>query len=228
MNNIKFINTNSVDGIYRPIPASENIPEWYKKTQSYVGGKRDIGYQGTVNSTIKKCQPVFDVLTAGYIISTYCDLYIKKNDNGEILYLTSQIENIQHHGIEQAPYHPNMNQHPYPKWINPWGIKTPPGYSVLIIPPVHGNNKYFTILEAIVDTDTYNSPVNFPFVLNDVNFEGIIPAGTPMAQVIPIKRESWSHQIINDKYDYEKTERLLTSKFYNRYKQLFWHRKEYK
>ena len=88
----------------------------------------------------------------------------------------------------------------------------------------------FTILDGIVDTDQYKAPVNFPFVLNDVKWEGIIPAGTPMAQVIPFKRESWEHKIGSDKerQEQEKITRKLKTLFFNSYKRQFWSRKEYK
>jgi hypothetical protein len=88
----------------------------------------------------------------------------------------------------------------------------------------------FTILEGVVDTDQYKAPVNFPFVLNDVKWEGIIPAGTPMAQVIPFKRESWEHKIGSDKerQEQEKINRKLKTLFFNSYKRQFWSRKEYK
>lgn len=212
---------------YRPRPASQFLPEWYKKTQSYLNNKKDIDYNLNITATIKKCIPVFDALTSGYIIPTPCDLMIKKNENGEQVYLSSQ-EPIQFHSIEQAPYHPFMNNQSYPKWTNPWGIKTPNGYSCLFIAPVHGGNKYFTIAEGIVDTDTYNAPVNFPFVINDTDFEGLIPAGTPMAQVIPFKRESWSAEYSFDSSQSDYSTKLLTSKFFNRYKNLFWQKKDYK
>ena len=32
--------------------------------------------------------------------------------------------------------------------------------------------------------------INFPFVWNEPNFKGIVPAGTPLMQVIPIKRDT--------------------------------------
>lgn len=220
----------SVSDHYFPKPSSEVLPEWYKKTDSYMGVKKDLGYDLTTNATIKKCVPVFDALTAGYIIPTYCDLWIKKTDNGQLVYLPSGDTSIHFHPIEQAPYHPSMNYHPYPKWLNPWGIKTPPGYSSLFLQPVHGGNNFFTILEGFVDTDTYNAPVNFPFVLNDTNFEGLIPAGTPMAQVIPVKRDEWLIKQGSEK-DIQNAlnNRIkLTSIFYNRYKTLFWNKKTYK
>jgi hypothetical protein len=123
-----------------------------------------------------------------------------------------------------------MNQHPYPKWINPWSIETPKGYSCLFIPPVHGGNEYFQIAEGIVDTDRYTSPVNFPFVLKDTEFTGLIPAGTPMVQIIPFKRDSWKQELgseINEKKSTETT-RLLSSQFYDRYKKMFWTSKSFK
>jgi hypothetical protein len=162
---------NFVSDDYFPKPASDILPTWYKKTDSYMGNKKNLDYNANVNATIKKCIPVFDILSAGYIISTYCDLWVKKTDNGQIIYLTSYPDVINFHGTEQAPYHPSMNMHQYPKWLNPWGIKTPAGYSSLFLPPVHGGNGFFTILEGFVDTDTYNAPVNFPFVLNDVKID---------------------------------------------------------
>lgn len=140
---------------------------------------------------------------------------------------------IQFHPHVQAPELPGKgNKHEsvsYPKWINPWSIKTPPGYSVLFTQPMHRESP-FTILDGIVDTDQYNAPVNFPFVLNNWGFEGLIPAGTPMAQVIPFKRDSWQMEIGTDTHreDQGKTTRLLRTRFFDSYKAQFRQPKEYK
>jgi hypothetical protein len=88
----------------------------------------------------------------------------------------------------------------------------------------------FTILPGVVDTDTYTATVNFPMVINDPNFEGLIPKGTPIAQVIPFKREGWQMEIGSEKELKEQnnvTQKLLTQ-FFDRYKSTFWSRKEYK
>jgi hypothetical protein len=227
---IIFTKIENVSDEYFPTPASKIIPEWYKKTYSYIGNKeKNIDVLGNRNQSIKKCIPVFDALISGYIITTYCDLWISKNENGETGYSTSSDLDIQFHAIEQAPYHPKMNNQPYPKWLNPWSIKTPSGYSCLFINPVHGGNTFFTIGEGVVDTDSYTAPVNFPFVINDPNFQGLIPAGTPMAQVIPFKRESWKIKAgsYKDKEEALKKASLLSSRFFDRYKNMFWHKKEY-
>lgn len=140
---------------------------------------------------------------------------------------------IHFHPVLQAPTHPGRNGlgdgMSYPKWINPWGIKTEPGYSVLFVQPMH-RESMFTILPGIVDTDTYTAPVNFPFILNDWNYEGFIPAGTPMAQVIPFKRESWQMEIGNQE-ELNKQQEVRTklhTKFFDGYKTMFWNKKEYR
>jgi len=229
---IVFSKTLNVSDAYFPQPSSIFLPDWYKKTSGHVGNNKTYINTEITGPTIKKCIPIFDALTAGYIIPTCCDLFISKNPDGTILYTPAPFgpEAISYHPIIQAPYHPAMNGNPYPKFTNPWGIATPKGYSCLFMPPVHEGNKYFKVLEGIVDTDKYHAPVNFPFVLNDVNFEGLIPAGTPMVQVVPFKRDYWTSKPGSEK-EIKKTSddvSLLNSRFLDRYKNLFWERKQYK
>jgi hypothetical protein len=229
---IIFINNSSYPASkeYFPKPASSHLPDWYKKTQSYVGDEKKVGINAQSTGTIKKCIPVFDALSAGYIITTCYDVLVKKNENNETVYIPSIDVPLQFHSTEQAPYHPFMNHHLFPKWLNPWGIKTPKGYSCLFVPPVHGGNQIFTVLEGIVDTDRYFGLINFPFVLNDVNFEGMIPAGTPIVQIIPIKRDEWRSSLGSEKdlKDLVESDTFIRTKFFDRYKTMFWDRKSYK
>jgi hypothetical protein len=113
--------------------------------------------------------------------------------------------------------------------INPWAIKTPPGYSVLFTQPFHRESS-FTILPGIVDTDTYSAAVNFPFVLNDINFEGLIPAGTPIAQAIPFLREDWQMSIgkQEDLVETNKITTRLRTRFFDSYKVQYRQTKEYR
>jgi hypothetical protein len=228
MKEIKFTNVFGLD-FFPPKPAVKEVPDWYKDTPEYVGdqGKKITG-DGSTPHTIKKCMPVLDAMTAGYILYTQVDVQVTQIDGLPYYHWAGQ-DAISFHPIEQAPLHPLRKEAPYPKWNNPYAITTPPGYSVLFTQPMH-KESVFTILEGIVDTDQYKSPVNFPFVLNDIKWEGIIPAGTPMAQVIPFKRESWEHKIGSNKERIEQN--LVTAKlktlFFNSYKRQFWSRKEYK
>lgn len=224
---IIFTNTAGVD-IEQPQPASKFVPDWYRNMESYVGNKKIPNGTGSTNVTIKRCMPVFDAIIAGYIITSPADVYVSIKD-GEQFFEWSSLKLISFHPIEQAPEHPSRKPYAYPKWNNPWSIKTPKGYSTLFVQPMH-RKSVFTILPGIVDTDTYTAPVNFPMVINDPNFEGLIPQGTPIAQVIPFKREGWQMEIgsIEELKEQHSITQKLQTKFFDRYKQMFWSRKEYK
>lgn len=259
-NFITFTNIFGMHDLCPPEPANKNIPDWYKNLESYIGGEKKPNGQAETTATIKRCMPVFDAITSGYIIKTPVDVYVSQkiaeysdgehfDKTGEDIFLSEEeivdrnlpktnpyyewpsFGILQFHPIEQAPTHPNRNNHQiaYPKWMNPWAIKTPPGYSVIFVQPWH-RESVFTILPGIVDTDQYESAVNFPFVLNDSSWEGLIPAGTPIAQVIPFKRESWEMNIGNreDIINHEKIATKLRTKFFDSYKNQFRSLKEYK
>jgi hypothetical protein len=224
---ITFTNTSGAD-LEQPKPASRLVPDWYKNTQSYTNGERKPGGDGNTTATIKRCVPVFDAISAGYIIESPADVFVSIKD-GQQWFEWSDFGLIQFHPIEQAPEHPDKKPFSYPKWINPWAITTPKGYSTLFVQPFH-RESVFTILPGIVDTDQYTAEVNFPFVINDPAFEGLIPKGIPIAQVIPFKRDSWTMEL-GDKKDLEaqvKVSKKLRSKFFDRYKSMFWTKKEYK
>lgn len=224
---IIFTNTSGAD-LELPKPSSKLIPDWYKSINSYISNERKPAGDGTTTATIKRCMPVFDAITAGYIIESPADIFVSIK-NEKQWFEWSDFGLISFHPIEQAPEHPNRKPFAYPKWNNPWSISTPKGYSTLFVQPFH-RESVFTILPGIVDTDQYTPPVNFPFVINDPSFEGLIPKGTPIAQVIPFKRESWDMSI-GSKKDLEaqaKISKKLQSKFFDRYKNMFWSKKEYR
>ena len=236
---ITFTDTAGVPEEFKPKPASAFVPDWYKNMESYMGGEKKPTGDGTTSGTVKRCMPVFDVVTGGYIITTYADVWVTQKpdplNEGKTVpwYEWPSFGPIQFHPITQAPTHPKRkdltDSGAYPKWINPWSIKTEPGYSVLFVQPFH-REAPFTILDGIVDTDTYTAPVNFPFVLNDWGFEGLISAGTPMAQVIPFKRESWTMEIGEQKdlIEQSKVTTRLRTRFFDSYKSQYRQPKEYK
>jgi hypothetical protein len=225
---IIFTNTSGVEGLEKPQPASKFIPEWYKGMESYIGGdKKPDGNAGT-SATVKRCMPVFDAIVAGYIITSPADVWVSIKD-GLQYFEWSTLGLIAFHPIEQAPDHPARNKHAYPKWINHWSIRTPKGYSTLFVQPLH-RDSVFTILPGIVDTDEYFAPVNFPMVINDPEFEGLIPKGTPIAQVIPVKRDDWNISFGSEKEYLEqaKVTQKLSTTFFDRYKNMFRQDKTYK
>jgi len=236
LESITFTNLTEISSVakeYYPKPAKFEIPKWYKETDNYYGnnGNKKVPIEGIAGATIKRCMPVFDAMTAGYIIYSHIDIYVTTNDEGQPHYQWPSSEPLGFHPISQAPSYPLNTGHKtaYPKWINPWSIKTPKGYSILCVQPFH-RESIITILPGVVDTDTYNFPINFPFVLNNISFEGLIPAGTPIVQVIPFKRTGWKMTFGTEKdlksLNFQYTS--LRSKFFDGYKTKFRQSKEYK
>jgi hypothetical protein len=232
---IVFTNYSKNQQIEKPKPASQIIPDWYKSMNSYINSDHPspvfLNDKVESNATIKKCMPVFDSLVSGYIISTPEDIWVYIDEEGQQQFLWPGSFEINFHDKEQVTSYPiKTGYNSYPKFMNPWGIRTPKGYSILILPPLHREKEIFTILPGIVDTDKYYSEINFVFVVNDPNFVGLIPQGTPIAQIIPFKRDSWNMKIGNkdDIKMREKVNELLSGVFFNRYKKMFWTKKEYR
>ena len=219
---IKFISTRRVLEEYWPKPIASSLPQWWKDMPAYGGyngaapGEKTMGPDARYNSTIKRCVPVLDSLSLGYVIVTDQDIYAK----------ISPPKN------PEDPMAKQFKNRDVQKWINPWRIETPPGYSTLFVPPLNHPNGFFTALPGVVDTDKYTNMVNFPFIMDEKTFEGIIPAGTPVVQVIPFKRESWkmvagaADEETNEKY--LRTELKFATIISSAYKRLFWQKKEFK
>jgi hypothetical protein len=245
MADIIFTKTFEILDEYRPTPADRVIPKWYKELDSYIDGeKRPLANGQGTSATLKRCMPVFDAVVSGYIIPTYVDVFVsqkveidvetnKPTDKTYPYYEWPSFNPLGFHSIDQAPnYYQRRDlssQAQYPKWISPWAIKTPPGYSCLFLPPVHRDSP-FSILPGVVDTDTYRAPVNFPFVLQDWGFKGLIPAGVPMVQVIPFKRESWKMSFGQEEelQEQNKDGVSIRTKFFDSYKSQYRQTKEYK
>jgi hypothetical protein len=187
-----------ISELYYPIPASKAVPDWYKTMpSSYSDETERLKFD---SSTMKRCMPVFDALNIGYLILNYVDIQIEydsENDKQLFYWAGDNYKDV-------VTFHPSFqtdgykNTQPSPhgaaKFLNPWGIKTPKGYSCLFTSPIHREDSGIKILEGVVDTDVYNVPVQFPFIV-DKTFTGLIPAGTPLVQVIPFKRDEFEMSI---------------------------------
>ena len=95
--------------------------------------------------------------------------------------------------------------------------------------PTH-RESVFNILPGIVDTDKFYGPVNFPFTMKNPDFEGLIPKGTFIVQVIPFKRDTWEMDFDDKeiKSGWKKGSEQLNKYFFDRYKKQFWTSKEHK
>jgi len=201
---IDFIATDKdfLDILPKPIPSCNNFPDWYKKTTSYIDNKKTIDMYSDPNSTIKKCIPVIDSLSMGYNIVLPCDLWIFNEGEDRIRFQWAMdgLELISEQKKEQYIEYPTPNGYYSTvfKFINQWITKTPNGYSSIFIHPLHHEDLPFKCIPAVVDTDKFPLPVNFPFFIKK-DFNGLIPKGTPIIQILPFKREEFVSRYSWDK-----------------------------
>jgi hypothetical protein len=233
MNKIIFTDIDNPNGILeKPKPATQYIPQWYKDAKSYLdpSGKKAPTLDGTPSATIKKCMPVWDMMTAGYIIETPYDIYIRQID-GQPYFQWGTMAAVAFQSMDQFQNHPYSRDINYAvRIIHPWSIKTPKGWSIMVMEPQHHEPGPITCASGIVDTDNFSIPFNMFLKLRDPNFEGMIPAGTPFLQVIPFKREIWTSSLGGEKErnKFNLDVRKFGTIFFEAYKKIWWSKKEYR
>ena len=218
-----------------PEPAIMAMPEWWRKQQSFLNGN-NIVLNGSYQSTVKKCQAIFDGITTGYILRCPIDILVKKNGDSFSIEVPNSFEKdapwiISGHARDQVSDMPINKDIYYADIlrIHPlWVAQTPKGYSTLFMQPILREYTPIMAIPAVIDTDKFPSDGHLSFFL-DKNFEGIIKQGTPIAQIFPFKREEWTHSIEEYKPGYiENKRQIVRSTFTNGYRLKFWTKKEYK
>ncbi len=171
-----------------PYPSKKNIPDWFKALPMKLGN------QGLGTSTIKRCAPFLDALSVGYIIPLAADVEFVVNEDGSGVdyrwkFHKPMVENHKQRQISSAKSPNPMDPRPPMKFLNWWRIKTPPDYSLLFLPPLNRIEERFMCYSGLVDAPYYEYEyINFPFFFLKNSFSGIIEAGTPLVQVIPVRK----------------------------------------
>jgi hypothetical protein len=211
------------------LPAKKFIPEWYKKIPKWENNVL-FDLEKGIGTTVKQCVPFLDSMTTGYMITLPYDLYVKNNNGAP--YITWPI------GVD---YPPKYRQSVSDQNIVPFGhfpieytwdynvaYTFPKGYSALFTHPLNRHDLPFTTLSGIIDGGLVLSPHgNIPFFIKQ-GFEGVIPQGTPIAQLILFRQENWKSKktpgLVKLGLSHEKKALLVLGGWY---KKTFWVRKQY-
>ena len=228
--------------VTEPVKASSTVSEWFKKAPRFQNHEKemvvdlDSGYH---NLTVRHCMPFLDSMTAGYFLTTWTDIYVKR-EGDDVLISYQDSDKVQKFGYGLVQYQkyfssniPTLAGHDkfLYAWSTYWRIKTPEGVSCLFTSPLNHTDLPFTTLSGIIDTDNWSGSdvLNFAF---KKDFEGVIPKGTPYIQIIPFRREEWNLTISNDSYPSINEEReLVIKKRYEKesgyYRDNLWEKKKY-
>lgn len=194
----------------KPKPSSNFLPEWWKKLPIYSNDEHKFNLNPHPTVTVKRCGPMLDTLTTGYIIPLWTDVFVKQENDFPYVQWLNSTEVFNTWSLEQSSNFEvpeNFNKLPF-KFLHGWTIKTPKGWSCMFTHPFGYPNSPFRTITGIVDTDVYDVDINVPFFIKN-GFEGIVEKGTPMVQIIPFKRQNWvaeyEQKAPNEhKYDVEK------------------------
>jgi hypothetical protein len=185
---IRFFSSKEHENLGQPALAKKFLPKWYQKSESTFKDEAGVEHPG-----LKKCVPFLDAMISGYMLVTPVDIFISKNkdqslkiswNSPEIFkdFIAERTKTLGEQMPRPAGHHPN-----HLAFKGFWGMKTPRGWSVLVVHPLNRHDLPFTITSGLMDTDKYSTSGNIPFFVKE-NFVGMIPAGTPFAQLVPIKR----------------------------------------
>lgn len=187
---IQFIpSPNVLPNHKQPVSMKRLVPDWYKNAERTYTDKHGEEFLG-----LKTCAPFLDGLVAGYALVTPVDIHVFKNEEGNVEF------NWEDCGFDIIGERKGQSGETMPRpaghelnhlvWVCQWGIKTPKNYSILVTHPLNRFDLPFTTMSAIVDSEVFLNWGNIPFFIKK-DFTGVIPAGTPIAQLIPIKIDKW-------------------------------------
>lgn len=181
-----------------PTPAVEGLPDWFKAMPQ----KAFNSLMQEETQTVKRCPPFIDAMTYGFLIPLASDIRIANGEfswdmpipPGPVTFLRSPISLHDPSQVEGSPFF--TDDQFIIKFTNFWTIEAPTGYSLLFTHPVNRVDLPFRTITGFVDSDYYkDNLVHFPAQWHDSDFSGVLPRGTPVAQCIPVKRDSWTHEI---------------------------------
>jgi hypothetical protein len=182
-----------------PIPAVTALPSWYKEAKKYQENK---------TSTFKNCVPFFESMSTGYVFLTPCDIgFYEQRGEPEVQIPDEYKGFVTKRSAIKEFETPKGYHSTHFAWLPQWGVRTPEGYNALYVTPFNSYSLPFINTNGIINNDKVWQPGAVPFFLAK-KFTGVLPKGTPYLQVIPIKRENWSHKftdISNEELEHFKT-----------------------
>jgi hypothetical protein len=174
---------------YRPTPAEEHLPEWFK------------GLTNETHLTAKTCRGLYDVLTSGYMIVWPFDVTFAKDEGGRVfvkLTRDGERHDLFHpHPMFQLGQYPSANLSAQKFGVEkvqlPYRIKTTKNTSIMMIQPPYRPELKTEVMPGIIDTDKFYTPLNVLFTIKDWpgDREIKVTAGTPLAQIVPFMRTEW-------------------------------------
>lgn len=179
----------------KPVLAAGHLPDWLKRMPATA---ESAVLSGAEVRTVKQCPPFVDAMQAGILFPLATDVTVS---GGEFAWdwapprdprsrLTRSPLGL--HVPEQATGVPAVPAGQFVlKFTNFWTVELQDGWSMLFGHPANRTDLPFRTLSGMVDCDRFKHGfVHFPALWTEPGFEGVLPAGTPVAQGWPVRRQA--------------------------------------
>jgi hypothetical protein len=182
------------DRLPRPVAARGALPEWLRAMPASAFSE----LHGQEIRTVKQCPPFVDAMAHGFLIPLPCDVTVRDGRFSWAWDLPPL--SVEAHPRSPLSFHVPAQVTGTPfhdagrvviKFNSFWTIELDSGYSLFATHPVNRADLPFHLLTGVVDSDRFNDVgILFPAVWTDPQFEGVLQAGTPIAQCFPVSREA--------------------------------------
>lgn len=163
-----------------------NPPTWFQRIKKGEG-------------SLRKCAGTIDLLAAGVTLPMWTNYRFRPNPQGgwetggDDFSPQAGVNAVMGFNFDSTGRCPmtdirKIENGQYPKIVNPWRFETAPGWSTLLLPMYWEPNENYSVIPAIVHTDFYHLANIVLNITGDSPFT--IKYGTPIAQLIPFKRDS--------------------------------------
>jgi len=187
---------------YPIIPSGKNHLKWMKRAIQYYKSIPTNGLK------ITKCPGIASIINEGWILRSSMHVKILTKGDGKNFWWDTSEDQIQteagkafcghyvhfHNPEQLTQFHektPNTLE-TIIKIQTPWFVEIPKGYSLLMMPLPYSDDKRFTAAAGILRG---NQPLNVQLYWHCLNSEEVIPAGTPLNQMVLIKDESIGYEV---------------------------------
>jgi len=215
---------------YESLPGSEeslvssarSVPQWFKEIPRVFKNN-----DGENVPTAKHCFPFIEAFTTGYLLLTPEDYVVSRVEDGKatISSETTIIPERNPKTIGDMPSPSGYRKESF-SWPYSFGIDIPTDCSIIFTQPFNRFELPFITITGIIDGPYVFSPGYLGFYIRE-DFEGVIPMGTPYAQVIPIKKQDFTMESKTGILDNQLTEFIDPFQDDSKYSDILMSNKDY-
>ena len=199
-----------VNQIMPIIPASKMKFDWIKPAmEDWTKLKEKHEQLPTKLTHIARCPGIHKIMREGWILRSWCDFTIKTDGDGKSFQWATPVSQqtvdadhiwkwdyLSHHAesiFGQVDKRNTLDT--VIKVQSPWIVYIPKGYYLMSMPIPYPDNHSFTAATGLIDGDEGPNFLNVQLYWHELNNVTKIPAGTPLAQYMLVKKDKIDAEI---------------------------------